>query len=105
MVNTAATFISSDLNASPSPTAVVSTHRQPRDAAGIVEKLREIPRRATSSENGYDGLAIVAIDCRNDGSPVELVTSPPAPQPGDVYHYASMIGRVGNEYDTTFLNV
>ncbi len=105
MVNTSPTFVSSDLNVSPGPDAVISHHRQPHDAVGIVEKVREIPRRSGPGENGYDGLAIVAIDCPNDGSPVTLVTLPPAPQPGDIYHYATMIGRVANEYDTTFVNV
>ena len=74
-------------------------------AAGIVAKVREIPRRTGHAQEGYDGLAIVAIDCANDGAPVRLVRGPPAPPPGDIHHYDSMIARVAAEYDTTFVNV
>jgi hypothetical protein len=105
MVNVSTTFVSPDLNKVPGHTTVVSHHTQPRDAAGIVAKVREIPRRTGHAQNGYDGLAIVAIDCANDGTPVRLVTGPPAPPPGDIHHYDSMIARVAAEYDTTFVNV
>ncbi len=105
MVNVSTTFVSPDKNSAPGPGADVSRHTQPRDAAGIVSKVEEIPRRTGQGQNGYDGLTIVAIDCANDGSPVTLVTAPPAPQPGDIHHYDSMIARVAAEYDTTFVNV
>jgi hypothetical protein len=105
MVNVSTTFVSPDLNAAPGPGAIISRHTQPRDAAGIVAKVQEIPRRTAQGQNGYDGLAIVAIDCANDGSAIGLVTAPPAPQPGEIHHYDSMITRVGTEYDTTFVNV
>jgi hypothetical protein len=105
MVNVSTTFVSPDLNKRPGEDPVVSRHTQPRDAAGIAEKVREIPRRTRTAQDGYDGLAIVAIDCANDGTPVRLVTGPPAPPPGDIHHYDSMIARVAAEYDTTFVSV
>ena len=105
MVNVSTTFVSPDLNKTPGQSTVVSQHNQPRDARGIVAKVEEIPRRSNSTQQGYDGLAIVAIECANDGTPVTLVTGPPAPQPGEIYHYDSMIARVATEYDTTFANI
>ncbi|HUY25514.1 MAG TPA: hypothetical protein VMV09_09490 [Candidatus Saccharimonadales bacterium] len=77
-------------------------HRQPADTMRVLAKVSEIPRRSASSEVGFDGLGVVVLDARNDGSPVTLVTGPPAPPPGDTFDYASMITRMANEYDTTF---
>jgi hypothetical protein len=48
---------------------------------------------------------VTLLSLRNDGSPVELVEGPPAPAPGDTFHYGSMIVRMANEYDTTFAYV
>jgi hypothetical protein len=104
MVNFAATFLSPGRQDG-SGTPVVSHHLQPRDAEGIIEKVREIPRRVGPTGGGYDGLAIVGVDCANDGTPVSVLTRPPAPQPGDIYHYDTMITRVANEYDTTFRGI
>lgn len=104
MVNFSDTFVSPGRQDG-SAAGVISRHSQPHDAEGIIEKVREIPRRVGPTGNGYDGLAIVAIDCANDGSPVQLVIAPPAPQPGDIYHYETMVTRVANEYDTTFSGI
>lgn len=105
MVNVSPTFVSPDLNKRTDSPIVVSRHNQPADAAGVVAKVREIPRRSGPQTNGFDGLAIVAIDCANDGSAVRLIDEPPAPEPGDIYHYETMVTRVANEYDTTFANI
>src|SRR3546814_16876867 len=32
----------------------------------------------------------------NDGSPVRLVETSPAPQAGEIYHYAAMLDRLGH---------
>lgn len=104
MVNLSPTFLSPGRQlAAQEP--VVSKHSQPGDALGIIEKVREIPRRVGPVSTGYDGLAIVVIDCSNDGAPVTLVSPPPAPQPGDIYHYETMVTRIANEYDTTFAGI
>lgn len=104
MVNFATTFLSPGLQRD-SETPVISRHLQPRDAGGVIEKVREIPRRVGPTGSGYDGLAIVGVECVNDGTPVNITTQPPAPQPGDIYHYDTMITRVANEYDTTFSGI
>jgi hypothetical protein len=64
--------------------------------------MKEIPRRSKSSEVGFDGIGLSVIDLKNDGGPVSIVTTPPAPQHGDSFHYDSMIVRMANEYDATF---
>lgn len=107
MVNTADTFISPTLNnhdLALTP-AKVSTHTQPRDAASIVEKLRELPRRAKDGEEGYDALAIVLVNCRNDGTPVTLTTAPPAPQRGDVDHYEMTVHRLAQLYEQKYRHI
>lgn len=103
MINVADRYLSPDLNkknrvADPE----WSTHNQPRDASLAVDKVRQLPRRSKPGDMGYDALAIVVIDCVNDGTPVRLVRDPPAPKPGDIYHYASMIDRLSHIYSTRF---
>ena len=104
LVNFSETFVSPGLQTASSD-VVVSRHSQPGDASGVIEKVREIPRRVGPTGNGYDGLAIVGVTCANDGTPVSILTARPAPQPGDIYHYETMITRVANEYDTTFRGI
>lgn len=103
MVNIASHYLSPDLNKKNRQTDPEwSNHRQPRDAELAVDKIRQLPKRSKTGDTGYDALAIVVIDCANDGSPVGLVNSPPAPQPGDIYHYALMIDRLAHIYATRF---
>ena len=106
-INSSKTFISSVTNnhsLTDFPTRE-NRHRQPGDTERVVQKIKEIPRRSTSSEVGFDGVGITVIDLRNDGSPVSIVGEPPAPQPGDSFHYGSMVVRMANEYDTTFRGI
>lgn len=103
MVNIAELYLSPDLNkknraADPD----WSSHNQPRDAGLAVEKIRQLPKRSKPGETGYDAVAIVVVDCANDGTAVKLVEKSPAPQPGDIYHYASMIDRLAHTYATRF---
>lgn len=84
---------------------VVTKHRQPEDTARVIRKVSEIPRRSASSEVGFDAIGITVLRVRNDGGTVDVVSDPPAPQPGDSFHYGSMIVRMANEYDTTFASI
>jgi len=101
MINMADDFLSSDLNKWPVGTrvAAISRHRQPEDAERALRKVKELPRRTKLGEVGYDAIAAVIVDCKNDGSPVTLVSKPPAPKPGNILHYASMIERIAELYD------
>jgi hypothetical protein len=103
MVNISSRYLSPDLNKKKGTTRPVwSTHDQPRDARLVVDKVGQLPRRSRTDETGYDALSIVVINCVNDGSPVELIEEPPAPQVGDIYHYTSMIDRIAHIYATRF---
>lgn len=103
MVNIAAEYLSPDLNKRNRATDPEwSRHAQPRDAQLAIDKVRQLPRRSRPGDVGYDALAIVVIECANDGRPVRLVTGPPAPPPGDIHNYASMIDRLGHIYATRF---
>jgi hypothetical protein len=77
-------------------------HRQPDDTIRVIEKVKQLPRRANTQEEGFDALAIVVVNLSNDGSPVTLVESPPAPPVGDIFHYDSMIQRLAHTYESRF---
>jgi hypothetical protein len=103
MVNISSRYLSPDKNKeNRAKRPAWSTHHQPRDAQLAVDEVRQLPRRSRTGDTGYDALSIVVIDCANDGSRVDLVTAPPAPQVGDIYHYASMIDRLSHIYATRF---
>ena len=67
-----------------------------------MKMVEGLPRRTSAQGSGYDGLGMVVVDLKNDGSPVSIVSSAPAPQPGSPFHYGSMVHRIANEYDTRF---
>jgi hypothetical protein len=105
MVNAALTFISPDRNKHDlrSTAPVVSIHRQPGDAEKIVIGLRDLQRRSSVIDTGFDALGVVAIDCRNDGSAVRHVTThPPAPPRNDDFDYGRFIHRIAQLYTTRF---
>lgn len=103
MVNLAGRYLSPDLNKKNRATAPEwSEHKQPRDAQLAIDKIKQLPRRSKVGDVGYDAISIVVIDMPNDGSPVHLVNSPPAPQKGDIYHYETMISRLSGIYATRF---
>jgi hypothetical protein len=108
MVNASGIFISPDRNknlAADQPRNV-TIHKQPGAAEHSIRVVKNLPRRSGTSESGYDGLAIVVIDMPNDGiTPVRLITGPPAPPPGDIFNYDTMLTRIANEYDAAFARI
>lgn len=104
MINLAASFISPDNNrhsfAERQPK--VSSHKQPANCQRAIDKVHQIPRRTKQGEQGFDALALVIVECQNDGSPVRLITAPPAPSAGDIFQYESMIQRVAQMYQFRF---
>lgn len=103
MVNRAVRYLSPDLNKKNRETDPEwSVHAQPRDAQLAVDKVRQLPKRSRTGDNGYDAVAIVVVDCSNDGSAISLVDDAPAPRTGDIFHYDSMIDRLGHIYATRF---
>jgi hypothetical protein len=103
MVNLAGNYLSPDLNKkNRSSDPEWSRHNQPRDAQLAVDKIKQLPRRSKVGDVGYDAISIVVIDMPNDGSPVKLVGSVPAPPKGDIYYYENMIARLSGIYATRF---
>jgi hypothetical protein len=105
-INAAKKYASPDRNKYPikgEPTW--SLHPQPRALEITLAKVKQLPRRSRENEEGYDALGIVVIDLKNDGSPVEVVNSPPAPDTGDIYYYDRMIDRLSHIYATRFRNL
>jgi hypothetical protein len=80
-----------------------NVHSQPDDARRVVEMLATaIPQVQAGERFGYDVIGVTVIECRNDGSPVTLVTTPPAPSSRDHVHYERMIRSVCSSYRRRF---
>jgi hypothetical protein len=86
---------------------VVNHHRQPLATERVVAKMREINRRPgpRSGQQGFDALGILVVDMRNDGSPVTVITEPPAPAVTSDFHYDRMVVRAAHLYDASFGHV
>jgi hypothetical protein len=100
MINIAPTFVSPGRQKEGDP--VVTEHNQPAVTESVIRKLRELPRRTAPGTDGFDALGILVVDLRNDGTPVQIHTDPPAPQPGDQDTYAEMVMRAATLYDYRF---
>lgn len=107
-VNHSGTFVSPIINSRSIAQGLppeVSQHKQPADTDRVLKKIDEIPRRSNTKGTGFDAIGVTVLELVNDGSPVTLVQTPPAPQQGDNFHYGSMIVRMANEYDATFAQI
>lgn len=83
----------------------VSTNPQPKSVLDILEAIESLPRRSGPSGVGFDGIGVTVLDFENQGGPVNLITKPPAPQPGNAFHYDTMIVRMATEYASRFNNI
>jgi ribosomal protein L30E len=101
VVNIADTFLSPGRQKIGEP-LVVNRHNQPVATESLIAKLRELPRRSSPGESGFDALGIMVIVLVNDGSPVTVHRDPPSPQPGDPDTYAAMVLRAASLYDYRF---
>ena len=63
---------------------------------------RAIPLASDVREFGYDVIGVTVLDCRNDGSPVTVMSELPAPQLSDHVHYERMIRSLCSEYRSRF---
>lgn len=104
MVNFADRFVSSDRNREPmvGREPVVNPHDQPRVTERVLQKVRDLPRRSSHREEGFDALGICVVKCENNGTSVELVVSPPAPGTSDEFHYEQMVRRAAHIFNTRF---
>lgn len=107
MINASNTFVSPDRNKYPiGPKGPqVTYHKQPMATELVIQKIREMPRRTRAQEEGFDAIGIVVVDCPNNGTPITLVSAPPAPTPANDYNYDQMIRRIRQKYEVTFANI
>lgn len=97
LVNAAPTFVT------PSGVGNLNRHNQPEDARRVVQMLAQaVPTASDSRDYGYDVIGTTVIDCRNDGSPVQLVTGDPAPSTADRTHYERMVRSLCSEIRSRF---
>lgn len=82
--------------------AATTAHDQPRVARLVFEKVMELPRRAADDGFGYDAIGVSLIDCRNDGSPVQVLRTPAGGFPVDPIPYRALIGRLAAIYASRF---
>ena len=100
MINAATSFVSPTKGGAP------NRHVQPYATEITKSKVAELPRRSATGQTGFDAVAVVVVDCKNDGSPVSLI-KPTGPRrgPRDTFHYESMILRLAQLYATRFKDI
>ena len=97
MVNAADSFIS------PGGKGTVNRHSQPEDARRVVSMLgTALPLARDTKDFGFDVVGTTVVNCRNDGSPVTVVSEFPAPSTADHHHYERMIRSICAEYRSRF---
>lgn len=83
----------------------VNKHRQPDDALGTIDVVKQLRRRSGTGQSGYDALGISVIDLANNGSPVLLVPPPTGLIASDPLSYDQMIQRICSAYSARFRNI
>ena len=81
-----------------------TVHNQPRAAERMVNHLRGLPIRASTTEKGFDAYTTIVIRCDNQNA-ATLWTDAPAPRPGDRDHYAAFLQGIARAYDERFANL
>lgn len=91
LVNTAESFRSGEKT---------NSMKQPAAAEAVMEMLKTaIPLcRDHHGLLGYDAVGALAIECRNDGSPVVLSTGPAAPGSDSPINYSRMVRQICASY-------
>jgi hypothetical protein len=107
MINAADTFISTDRNKWDLSThePQINHHNQPAATELVIEKINELRVRTRPGSEGFDAIGIITVICQNDGTPVTVVTGPPAVSPQDDLHYDQMVRRVAHQYDTQYTGI
>ena len=101
VVNMAHSFVSPLRQTGSDNQLVVTTHRQPRAAAAIIDHLAGLKMRDVSGQVGFDAFAIIVIDCDNLGACL-LHEDPPAPVAGSMFHYDTFLQRISDAYQSRF---
>lgn len=74
-------------------------------APETVDIFRDIERSEGKISPNVDGVACIVVKHTNmdDGAPTEVVTEPPAPQPGDVVHYQTVLESIIETFENRWL--
>lgn len=83
----------------------VNKHKQPHDALGTIDVVKQLRRRSGTGQNGYDALGISVVDLANDGSQVIIVPPPTGLSSSDPLSYDQMIQRICSAYSARFRNI
>ncbi len=107
LINASPDFVSPTMNPCIAYGAPLKTssHEQPREARLTIEKIRSLPRRGAEGTPGFDAIAAVTVQCRNDGVTavaIEDRVSHGALLPNDVLHYSTLISRAVGIYASRF---
>ena len=97
MVNAADSFVS------PGGKGMINRHSQPEDARRVVQMLgTALPLARDTGDFGFDVVGVTVVECRNDGTPVAVLSRAPAPSTADHHHYERMIRSLCGEYRSRF---
>lgn len=97
LVNAAETF------RSPGTSGRLTQHKQPSDALRVIQMLSgAVPLADERGSFGYDVIGVSVIDCRNDGSPVQVVTSAPLMRTDWHVHYDRMVRSICSAFRGRF---
>ncbi len=81
----------------------VSIHRQPEDAKGVIDLMRDVRMSPGPGDPGIDALSVVVVDMDNlELADTSYVETRPAPRPGDPLHWGTFIERICSAYDERF---
>lgn len=107
-INIAETFVSPSRNKRrlKGRKAEVSRHKQPKVAFDVLNKMKELPRRSNEDEAGFDAIGVCMVECKNDGSPVNVVQAfPEGSRLDPILRYDSMVDRIAHWYATRFRSI
>ena len=75
----------------------VSLHHQPEAAQRVIQMADSLPRRERDGSDGFDGLGMLFVDCRNDGTPLRTRQFGP-----EHLAYETAIREVVRRYEQSF---
>lgn len=97
MVNAADSFVS------PGGKGLINRHSQPEDARRVIQMLGSaLPLARDTKDFGFDVVGVTVVECRNDGSPVTVLSGLPAPSTAEHHNYERMIRSLCSEYRSRF---
>jgi hypothetical protein len=108
VVNTSASWISPTDQPDPLPADTARlwrrSHKQPRDAAKVIQMLEQLPRRERTPGFGFDSLGIIAV--RHDNElpvpNVDLIRVSPYLPVANSTNYESFVWDISNKYEKRF---